>query len=73
MKNNDDDVEMKTNLNCKYLYEERFPFPFFFSFPFSRLIFLFFSGLMRGFFSPQCLSVLPSVLTVYSVCQSRSP
>ena len=70
MKNNDDDDdEMETNLNCKYLYEERFFFFFFFLF----LVFLFFSGLGEMFFSPQCLGVLPSVLTVYSVCQSRSP
>lgn len=68
-KNNDEDVAMITNLNCKYFYEERFPsFFFFFSFvPFGFL------GLIERFFSPRCLSVLLSVLTVYSVCQFVSP
>lgn len=43
---------MNTNLNCKYLYEERF-------IPFLSLVFFFlFGGLLRDFLSPQCLGVL---------------
>lgn len=49
-KNND--VAMNTNLNCKYLYEERF-------IPFLSLVYFFlFGGLLRDFLSPQCLGVL---------------
>lgn len=66
-KNNDDDGAMKTNLNCKYLYEERFP-----SFSFIPFWFL---GLMRDFLSSvsQCVTVSVNSLQCLSVCQSRSP
>lgn len=68
-KNNNNDVAIKTNLNCKYLYEEHFP-----SFLFLRsfIPFSFFWDLWE-IFSRRCLSVLPSVLTVYSVCRFVSP
>lgn len=66
---NNNDVAIKTNLNCKYLYEEHFP-----SFLFLRsfIPFSFFWDLWE-IFSRRCLSVLPSVLTVYSVCRFVSP
>lgn len=65
-KNDDDDVAMKTNLTCKYLYEERFP-----SFSFCSFWFL---GL-REFLSSasQCVTVSVNSLQCLSVCQSRSP
>lgn len=65
-KNDDNDVAMKTNLTCKYLYEERFP-----SFSFCSFWFL---GL-REFLSSasQCVTVSVNSLQCLSVCQSRSP
>lgn len=57
---------MKTNLNCKYLYEECFPsFLFLCSFiPFHFL------GLMRDFLSSvsQCVTVSVNSLQCLSVC-----
>lgn len=45
------------------------PFVIFFLF----FCFVLFFGTFRGIFSRQCLGVLPSVLTVYSVCHFVSP
>ena len=75
MKNKDDDVEMKTNLNCKYLYEERFLFPFF-NFSFFSFYFLVFFGTYARFFLcavSQCVTVSVNSLQCLSVQESINP
>lgn len=69
--NNNTDVAMKTNLKLQIFVWRMFSFWVFF-WTFCSFILVCFWDLWEVF-SRRCLGVLPSVLTVYSVCQSRSP
>lgn len=72
--NNNKDVAMNTNLNCKYLYEECFPSVFFFFLTFYCFFFGLFMGLMGDFLSSvsQCVAVSVNSLQCLSVRESMN-